>query len=98
MHDIKYIFFEAFYKHFSFLKTPCENRDVLYQNDLPLAISMKVVFSSAGYLCFIRGGSLMNLVRSAVHLSGPRGPATGRERGRNQNGIAESRVMTPAMR
>lgn len=64
----------------------------------PLAISMKLVLFSAGYLCFWRGESLMKLACSGAHFSGLRGPARGRERGRNQNGMAASRVMTPAMR
>lgn len=60
---------------------------------LPLAISMKLLFS-AGHLCFTRGVSLMKLVCSGVHFSVSRT----KERGRNQNGMADSRVMTPAMR
>lgn len=64
----------------------------------PLAISTKVLLFSAGYLCFWRGESLMKLACSAAHPSGLRGPDRGRERGRNQKGMAASRVMTPAMR
>lgn len=40
----------------------------------------------------------MKLVCSGVHFSESRGPDMGTERGRNQKGMAESRVMTPAMR
>lgn len=40
----------------------------------------------------------MKLVCSGVHFPGPWRPDMGRERGRNQNGMAESRVMAPAMR
>lgn len=64
----------------------------------PLAISVKLVCLSAGYLWFSRGESLIKLVCSGVHFSGPRGPDMGRDRGRNQKGMADSRVMTPAMR
>lgn len=65
---------------------------------LPLAISMKLVFSSAEYLFLRRRESLMKLVCSGVDFSGPLCPGMGRERGKNQNGMADRSVMTPAIR
>lgn len=67
-------------------------------NKIPLAISRKLAGSSAWYLCSRRGESLMKLVCSGVHWAGPRSDGMGRERGRNQKGMAESRVITPAIR
>lgn len=65
--------------------------------DLPLAISRKFAGSSAWYLCSSRGESLMKLVRSGEYLAS-RLSGRGKDLGKNQNGTAESRVMSPAIR
>lgn len=64
----------------------------------PLAISIKLLCSSAGYVGFRCNGCLMKLFCSGGHFADSWGPESGRERGKNQKGIAESSVMTPAMR
>lgn len=62
-----------------------------------MAISRKLAGSSAWYLCSSRGESLMKLVRSGEYLAS-RLSGRGKDLGKNQNGTAESRVMSPAIR
>lgn len=65
---------------------------------VPLAMRCKLGGSSGLNLCCMVGESLMNLVCSGVQLVSCLSTGIGSDLGMNQKGIADMRVIAPAMR